>query len=50
MMYTTFELSLKFILNSNVSELPNDVPYVSVRSRTTSMLLERIDRFPNMIY
>ena len=30
-------------------ELPNAVPYASVRSRTASMLLEHTECFPNMI-
>ncbi|KAG0712531.1 hypothetical protein GWK47_002084 [Chionoecetes opilio] len=50
-MDATFGWSMKIILNmhNKFLELPNAVPYASVRSRTASMLLEHTECFPNMI-
>ncbi|KAG0710060.1 hypothetical protein GWK47_023570 [Chionoecetes opilio] len=50
-MDATFGWSMKIIFNmhNKFLELPNAVPYASVRSRTASMLLEHTECFPNMI-
>ena len=50
-MDATFGWSMIIILNmhNKLLELPNAVPYASVRSRTASMLLDHTDCFPNMI-
>ena len=50
-MDATFRWSMKIILNMHNTffELPNAVPYASVRSRTAHMLLEHTECFPNMI-
>ena len=51
-MYATIGWSMKIILNMHNTflELPNAVPYASVRSRTASMLPEHTECFPNMIH
>ena len=50
-MDATFGWLMTIILNmhSNFLELPNAVPYASVRSRTASVLIEHTECFPNMI-
>ena len=50
-MDATFRWSIKIILNmtTHFLELPNAVPYASVRSRTAIRLLEHTECFPNMI-
>ena len=50
-MDATFGWSMKIILNmhNKFLELPNAVPYASVRSRTASAILDHTDCFPNMI-
>jgi hypothetical protein len=47
----TFVRSIKIILNmrNTFFELPNAVPYASVRNRTANMLLEYTECFPNTV-
>ena len=50
-MDATFGWSMTIILNMHNTflEIPNAVPYASVRSRTVSMLPEHTECFQNMI-
>ena len=50
-MNDTFRWSIKIILkmHKKLLELLKVVPYASVRNRTTSVLLEHTESFPNMI-